>query len=393
MTSRLVLVTRRFWPLVGAEATSTAHLAAHYATRGVEVVVLAPRHPPQAPLKTYQHGATVLRLPGSSRLGFGGYRFDRAVATWLRRNAEGVQLISAVGLKEEAFAAVREARRARVPVVLRIDRPGPDGDCHWQLDARFGHRMKRTCFQASALVADSATVEQELIAGGYPRDRIHVIRPGVERAERATSSRRNAARRALTSAHPALATETTDAVVACLGSLHRSKGLDHLLAAWPTVHKSSPDAKLWIVGQGPCFERLAPHVERRLAKQGVALPGVFDDATEVLDAADVYISPALDVGTSWSLLEAMARGLPIVATDVPGHRETLAPDAETVEPENPAALARAINELLSDQERARRQGLAVQRWCEERFSIDQMVSQYDELFTALCPQLTASVPT
>lgn len=151
--------------------------------------------------------------------------------------------------------------------------------------------------------------------------------------------------------------------VVCVGRLVPQKGQDVLLSAWPAITSAHADAVLYLVGDGPeraSLERAAP--------SGVHFVGEQDDVRGWLAAADVVVLPSRWEGLSLVSLEALACGSSIVATDVPGTRETLQPEGRegtgaVVAPEDAHALAAAINERLADpklvaQERARARRLA-----------------------------------
>jgi glycosyltransferase involved in cell wall biosynthesis len=141
-------------------------------------------------------------------------------------------------------------------------------------------------------------------------------------------------------------------VAVCVGRLARQKGQDVLLEAWPTVHRSVPDATLLLVGDGPDREELAA---RRTP--GVQLLGTRDDVPALLGAADVAVLPSRWEGASYVLLEAMACGASVVATDVPGTREALPDDGgAVVAVGEPRPLADAIATRLSDLRRAHAEG-------------------------------------
>ncbi|MFF7259666.1 glycosyltransferase family 4 protein [Streptomyces sp. NPDC008159] len=142
-------------------------------------------------------------------------------------------------------------------------------------------------------------------------------------------------------------------LVVCVGRLCRQKGQDILLAAWSTVVRQVPGARLVLVGDGPEAQRL-----RGLAPEGVLFAGATADAVPWYQAADLVVLPSRWEGMALAPLEAMACGRPVVVTDVDGARESLPPGQGPVPPEDPAALARTIAGLLRDP--ARRESLGRQ---------------------------------
>ncbi|MFC9126557.1 glycosyltransferase [Streptomyces sp. NPDC057099] len=135
-------------------------------------------------------------------------------------------------------------------------------------------------------------------------------------------------------------------LVVCVGRLCRQKGQDVLLRAWDDIVRRVPDARLVLVGDGPDHDRL-----REDAPESVVFAGAVTDASPWYQVADLVVLPSRWEGMALAPLEAMACGRPVVVTDVDGARESLPPSFSArclVPPENPAALAGAVTELLTD---------------------------------------------
>lgn len=165
----------------------------------------------------------------------------------------------------------------------------------------------------------------------------------------------------------------------CIGRLSRQKGQDVLLSAWPEVVAKVPDARLVLVGDGPERQSLAAQQVER-----VELVGHRHDVPEWLAAADVIALPSRWEGMSEAMLQAMARGRSIVATDVPGAREALRNDAGAVVPvEDEAALADALVERLSDRSLAAAEGAAGRAAAVERYDVERMGEQIAQLYDGL----------
>lgn len=181
-----------------------------------------------------------------------------------------------------------------------------------------------------------------VVANGVDLDR---HRPGDERA------RRDARRRLDLPDGP---------LVVCVGRLCRQKGQDVLLDAWPAVRREVPSARLALVGDGPTEAEL-----RARGADGVRLVGHSDEVGRWLRAADLLAMPSRWEGMSFALLEAMACGLAVVASDVEGAREALGPDAGAIVPvADREALAAAIVQRLGDPARRAAEGAAARRRAE-----------------------------
>ncbi|WP_424213274.1 glycosyltransferase [Streptomyces sp. BI20] len=135
-------------------------------------------------------------------------------------------------------------------------------------------------------------------------------------------------------------------LVVCVGRLCEQKGQDVLLAAWPELLGTVPEARLVLVGDGPAGEEL-----RRTAPTGVHFAGAVPDPRPWLRAASLVVLPSRWEGMALAPLEAMACGRPVLVSDVSGARESLPPGHVRrclVPPRDPAALAKALGDLLAD---------------------------------------------
>src|SRR5262249_13939735 len=123
------------------------------------------------------------------------------------------------------------------------------------------------------------------------------------------------------------------------------KGLDTLVIAWPRVRVHFPTAQLVLIGDGPerdVLKRLAGTVGLTVGPtQPIDLPGSVPETIGVLRNADLFVLPSREEGMSIALLEAMALGMPIVATSIVGNQR-LVDDFENgrlVPPDDPVRLA------------------------------------------------------
>lgn len=175
-------------------------------------------------------------------------------------------------------------------------------------------------------------------------------------------------------------------VIGCVARLAPQKGIPYLLLAMPRILQSAPGAHLVIVGDGPdrpAIERLIH--ESRLER--VHLAGHQADVAPYLAAIDLFVLPSLFEGMPLALLEAMAAGLPVVATAVDGVPEVVESGitGELVPPRDIAALAATVGRLLSDPALAARLGHAGRERARS-FSEDAMVARtagvYEEVLAA-----------
>jgi glycosyltransferase involved in cell wall biosynthesis len=172
-------------------------------------------------------------------------------------------------------------------------------------------------------------------------------------------------------------------VVLYVGRLVEVKGLDRLLTVWASV---SPRVRavILIVGDGPLREDLESTVEHRRLRSSVRFLVPQADVSKFYSVADLFVLPSRSEGMSNALLEAMAAGLPSVASDVGGNREVIN-DAECgflVNWEDTAACADLLRDLLADSHRRQAVGEAAKKRAVE-FALPRVGERYRQLYQAL----------
>lgn len=383
MKRRLVLITRQFWPLVGGAQVVMGGLAHALQERGAEVTILTARWEATWPEELVHGGVRVLRLPQPSLRFWGTWKYMRAVRDWLMRHAGEYDLVYVSMLKHDAYAALEAARDA--PVVLRAEATGRTGDIYWQRHARFGRKIARRCREADAFVAIAEPARRELLDAGYPAERIHAIPNGVAIPPDRPEGNRDAARKELAQAHPQLDLPPDARLAVYAGRLDARKGLATLVQAWPRVLQEAPEARLWLVGEGDARRRLTDQIRRLDLPDRVLLAGRYDAVDDFLRAADLFVLPSEEELMSMALLEAMAAGLPIVASDIPANRHLISPGKHGLlaPAKKNAPLAEAILSLLADRDRASTLGQAARRRASDHFSLAAMADAHLELFERL----------
>ncbi|MEM6794848.1 MAG: glycosyltransferase family 4 protein, partial [Acidobacteriota bacterium] len=227
---------------------------------------------------------------------------------------------------------------------------------------------------ADAVVAPSRRTAEELQVD-YRAKNVRVIHNGI-----ATASFEAPADRPLPSAPLAL----------YVGRMRTRKAVAVLLAAFRRVLDRMPEARLVLVGTGEQHEALKlqwARLKRDQEDDSVVFTGQVDreQMGAYYSQATLYCLPSLYEGLPLAILEAMAAGLPVVATDVSGNPEAVE-DGETgllVKPERAEELAEALVELLGDPRRAARMGRAGREKLEDEFTIRRIVEEYRKLWREL----------
>jgi glycosyltransferase involved in cell wall biosynthesis len=178
-------------------------------------------------------------------------------------------------------------------------------------------------------------------------------------------------------------------LVGVVSVLRRQKSIEVLLDAVPALRARVPDARVAVVGDGP--EGAALRARAASLGEAVAFLGFAPPAARYLAALDVYVLPSAWEAFPIGVLEAQASGVPQVATDVGGTREAVVPETGVlVPPRDPAALATALADLLTDPDRRARMGQASRARHAERFTVARMLDETAAVYDAALRETAAA---
>jgi glycosyltransferase involved in cell wall biosynthesis len=176
-----------------------------------------------------------------------------------------------------------------------------------------------------------------------------------------------------------------DFLVGYVGQLIESKNVETLLYSLKLLLKDEPRVRLMVIGDGPHRRFLEKEVIRLGIENRVNFMGFRDDAISFLKGFDLFVLPSLSEGIPRCLMEAMASGVPVVATDIPGNRN-LVIHGETgllFSPKDPQDLAKKILYLMSRPKEAKIIALKARQEIEKEFSSKRMADEYTLLYEEL----------
>ena len=177
-------------------------------------------------------------------------------------------------------------------------------------------------------------------------------------------------------------------IVGTLGELREAKGQRDFVLAAAEVVKRFPDAHFVVAGLDNTMDRSFRRELRRLASVlGLADRLLWldwlEDTAPFYAAIDVFVSPSHAESFGLSILEAMIRGTPVVATETEGAHELLGPDTSFAPVRDPVALAEAISNALADEDLMTR-GEALRARAAEKFSLERMLVETENVYAEIC---------
>jgi glycosyltransferase involved in cell wall biosynthesis len=280
-----------------------------------------------------------------------------ALARWYRANE--IAVVHTTELYSNIFG-LAGAALAGVPVRIGNRRElNPDKGCAHIALQRAAYGL------AHKVVANSRATAERLRLERVPPHKIAVVANGLDAGAFEAGMRRRRLRR-----------------VVVVANLRPEKGHDVLIDAAVIVLRQIPDAQFEIVGAGPALESLMARASARGVTHACAFLGHRDDVPARLADADIFALPSRSDAFPNAALEAMAAGLPIVASRVGGIPELI--DHERtgllVPPGDAASLADRLCRLMIDPELGARLGDAARDEVQSRYSFDRMVAAFESIY-------------
>lgn len=170
--------------------------------------------------------------------------------------------------------------------------------------------------------------------------------------------------------------------IGTIANLYKNKGLNYLIEAACEIKIDFPKIKFIICGEGAEKQSLQELIESYGLKNTVYLVGKVNEAVKLIRAFDVFALPSVKEGQPWVILEAMAAGVPIVATNIAGVPEMIEDQKSglLVEPADSHALAFAIKKLLTHPSLSKEINQNAFMALQENFSKEAMIVKNEELF-------------
>jgi len=374
----VVMLVNEFPPLpVGGAEKQAERLSEQLALQGLRVGVLT-RGADDLPLYQQRNGYWIERIPQHGRGKLKSLSFITGAMMALIRRRREYAILHAHLAFAPAIVATIMGRLLGKRVIVKFGNSGPYGDVQTSLATRRG-RLKLALLRrwVDMNIALSAEMEAELLAAGFPPQRVQRMVNGIDVAMFRPQSKKGMAKEAL-----GLGDKT---VALFVGRLAPQKALPVLFQALRKAAEACPELHLVLLGDGPerpALERLAGELA---IESKVIFVGNVSDVRGYLDAADIFVLPSEAEGISNALLEAMAAGLACIATSVGGSPEVLDNGSCGIllPPNRPDLLAEALASLVHDRDEAARLGWRARERILAHYSFDVVDRQYRLLYDRL----------
>lgn len=389
----IVFVTPDFEPTAGGTTSQIAAQARALRARGHDVVVLTQRLERGWPRAEVRGGLSVRRFGPSGRGSLAMKALLLRVAWWLRRRRHRITAVHVIMYPDFALAARLAGLGKRTVMVWAglgdaTDTLGRIPD----LLRRVLRGARRRALARVSHVALTPALSAELALHGLTRA-VSIVPTAVDtvRFRPPTAEERATARRAIGIADDEVALVYT-------GHLRSLKRVDRIVDALARLVAGGHPVRLVVVGGGradldDCTDELRAQVRRLGLESRVVFTGVVDDVERYLQACDVFVLTSDREGLPNSLLEAMAVGLPSVATATAAGSQVLDPETGIVPiSTDPETIAAAIERLVADRELRTTMGAAARR-ASARYALPVVVQRYEEMYARFAEGAGLHFPT
>lgn len=178
---------------------------------------------------------------------------------------------------------------------------------------------------------------------------------------------------------------TNEIIITCVANLKPEKDLNVLLSAFEAVYPRYPDAKLWLVGEGPERKRLQQQIASYTSKHNITFWGSQTDVPAILTKSSIFVLPTRIEGMSNALLEALSTGLPCLTSDIPVNEEIISDQHNGLlfKTGDIESLIEQLEKLLSNPELRLQLGQTAQEYAQETYSIKTVSEQWLRLLDTL----------
>jgi glycosyltransferase involved in cell wall biosynthesis len=364
-----------FWASPGGTERHLSYLTSHIdRDRFVPAVVIFNYQPNTLVDQVRKLGIEVVHIPVARY--YTPNALVQAFKLWRFIRSRHIDIVQTFHYKADIFGAV-VARLAGIRHIVSSKRDAADYKTAFHF---WMHRLVRPITQnyiaVSEVIANVIRNKERVRA-----DKISVIHNGVDLQRYAVPDAR-----AKADYKTALGFEAGDFVIGMSAWFRPEKDHQLLIDAFLELRAAVPSCRLLLVGDGPLHNRYSQWVRDQKLDDAIKMTGAVDDVRPFLSAMDVAcLVPKINEGFSNSILEKMATGLPVIATDIGGNKEAVA-DGKTgfvIAPGDREALGKNLRLLQADAAVRSNMGSAARLRAERLFSLQSMIDRHSNLYGSM----------
>jgi len=367
------MIISQFYPLLGGAEVQAQQLASGLLWREIKVSVLT-RRLKGLPQYEVVEGIPVYREIRTIELGIlWGIWYIVSVFIFLYRKRKDYDIIHCHIVQGfHTVVAVFFKYLFKKKVIVKMSSSGETSDLKLLKEVKLGKLFLRWIRNVDIIISVCEKASLEILNNGFSKDSLVEIPNGVDINRFSKSSLQN--KRGIRN-------------ITYIGRLDSYKGIEYLFNGFKDLLSEVDNVRLTIIGNGP-DETILKNMAKDLAIQdSVTFKGRQEDIVSELYNTDIFVLPSLSEGMSNVILEAMACGLPVVATSAGGNSDLIRDRCNgiVIPPRDPIRLSAALLELLEDGELAQRLGKEARKTVEENYSMGHIVDEYVKLYERLLP--------
>lgn len=383
---RVCMLSFYYAPHYSGSAIQARNLSLHLRTRGVEPFVVSANLTGSAEHELVD-GIPVYRLPVLQDATWQVPSFMLSLAWFLIRRRHSYDVIHSHGTLQHTIASL-VARLLGKGTILKVAMARSDIDFNRQ-GRLWGRANRYLVSRFDRYIATSRIIQDEFRQHSFADGRVHLMPNGVD-----TDTYRPCATQAEKSQLRASLGLPDKPTVCFVGIIIARKNVDLALRAWREVRREQIDAQLVLVGPLPersdaaawrYYQELLDYVEREGLKDSVIFTGFQPAVASYLRASDIFLFPSKQEGMPNALLEAMASGLPSVASQISGTEDLIEQGSNgyMFPLQDEPAYARALIELLREPDLTHRIGEQARRFVESSYSLHALSASYEQIYRDL----------
>jgi glycosyltransferase involved in cell wall biosynthesis len=388
---KLLLVTRRFWPLTDDAAGRMVSFAEGLSRTGIRPTILAVRYASSWPTELTFRELEIVRPMVAPRSDWSMGLYLRGLGRWLREHAAEYDLFYVDSMREEAGVLIDTARAKVKPVIARGGGNGEASDWIWAGKSRSNRKAFNQSLRADQLIAPTAVAARNLISAGAERQRVVRIDDGIPTPIRRERSDCLTARAVLSSVNSDLRVPGDGKVILVNAGFETPNRLFTIANAIAPLCDRYRDLRVWFVGDGSQRDSLHHHLCDLGIRNVTAMPGSFWHIDELVCAADIVVVPSEYDSLEHRLPMTISAAVPIVVANTPELRTFFPEHREATNfltvysPDDSLDLRAKLQTILSDLFAATQKAIQLRTMIRRKHSREQTIETYARLFAGLLP--------